>query len=449
MTWVKSIITLVMEGYNYYQQEEAAGKPTKQTTGDLVTGDWLFGGTNPLGDRFTAYALDPLDLFDSGGIFNYSKKRDKEREQDRYNLINKSFQEAYGRAPTTQEITDYDNAIKNKEINSPEQLMADLQSHDEYNSARKPSSSSISSLFQMPSESELIKNFKKRYEAVGNMEIIPKAEMDFINSQRDQLQSFVTGVRNGSIAPEVTDPAQRERLIEGAKQTYSRELAASEKANYESLSRRGVLPSVQTGVSGPAESVISKTRAEVYEDPLTSFIRNLDINNEQLRVQRQMELNDQALNVNQGLLAQGTDLGKFLAGAKMDMVNNISGTHMGLSNIAANQLANAMNNQLEKDRLEQQQNQFDTTMEYNQDAQSSAEDKEMWTTIGNIFGSYFSNSANSNIGGSTGYTPTNYSDYSMKDTFGSNAFESNTADYGFNSGFNSNSWNALNNTFTI
>jgi hypothetical protein len=196
-------------------------------------------------------------------------------------------------------------------------------------------------------------------------------------------------------------------------------------------------------VSGPAESVISKTRAEVYEDPLTSFIRNLDINNEQMRVQRQMQLNDQALNVNQGLLAQGTDLGKFLAGAKMDMVNNISGTHMGLSNIAANQLANAMNNQLEKDRLEQQQNQFDAELEYKQDSASSAEDQQMWTTIGEIFGTYFDNKP------AKTYTETKYKDYTMNDAFGSNAFESSTADYGFNSGFNSNSWNALNNTFTI
>jgi len=159
---------------------------------------------------------------------------------------------------------------------------------------------------------------------------VPQSELDFVDARRGDLLSFAQGIRSGDIQAEVSSPEQRQRLLDRASGTFGRQLEQSQAGLFENLNRRGLLPSTSTGFSGPATDVLSEARARIFEDPLTGFTRDLDINNELQRLSRQQNLNDQATGIFGQLLQSGQQQGQFLGNLGLQNLAGQRGFQSGL-----------------------------------------------------------------------------------------------------------------------
>lgn len=150
--------------------------------------------------------------------------------------------------------------------------------------------------------------------AIANSPLATKdASFDqtYIDAERAKIRDYIDGIRTGRIQPEVTSPEMRQNLINKAEGTFGRQLALSNESALAELNKRGMLPSTSTGFSGPATDVLMANRAKYYEDPLTSFTRDLDIQTEGDRVKRLQALNDTATSLEERLLQSGETVEQF------------------------------------------------------------------------------------------------------------------------------------------
>ena len=202
-------------------------------------------------------------------------------------------------------------------------------------------------------------SFSERLSKIGSHPIanekarIDPKEQAFLDSQRNQLQSLINDIRSGTYQVQTTSPEQRQRLLDRASSTFGTQLNQSLEQTLADASRRG--GKVQgAGFGGLYEQAAAEARAKYYEDPLTSFTRDLDIQTEADLVARKRQLQDIATDLGTRLLGSGESMAQFTGNLDLGNLNSrrqFIDAMMG-KNMQEEQFYN---------NLEEQIRQFDTT----------------------------------------------------------------------------------------
>lgn len=219
-----------------------------------------------------------------------------------------------------------------------------------------------------------------------------------LNQTRTELGNFARGVREGDILPFTTSEAQRTRLIDRAEGDLTRILDQSTEAQFGELSRRGLLPSSQTGFSGPAADVLSRVRAQTFEDPLTSFISDLDIQTEADFVGNRNRLRELGVNVDQFLAGNALDAantsGQFGLGIGQLDLGNLQ-SQRGFANNLLGQLNAFQQTQLAEEAFNRDQSLLSEAIFESEDAARKADKNTFGNLLGNIGGRIFGGAAGS------------------------------------------------------
>jgi hypothetical protein len=323
------------------------------------------------------------------------------------NTINNAFQEVLGRQPSASEFNKYMRDIQGSQITSPAQLKILLMQ-------LKPSSSGGGG-----GGGRGMSDYLSRIEQIAASPLASKEatyDNTALEAERSKVRTYIDDIRSGKIQPEITAPSLRANLIDQAKQTYSRELGASEEALMQQLNQRGLMPSSSTGYSGLATQNLAENRAKVYEDPLTSFIRDFDIQQEMERVSRQQQLNDIATQLQTGMITSAQAEAEIKAQLAM---NNINSQRQYTSGVFGNILQNeaqmadmAMREKLGMGQLSLQEKEFYLKQDQYREALEAADksnDGAIWGTLGTIGGAIAGSyggpagaMAGANIGGQIG-----------------------------------------------
>lgn len=219
---------------------------------------------------------------------------------------------------------------------------------------------------------------------------IPDSERRFIDKQRSDLQGLIDSIRGGTFQAQTTSEDQRTRLINKAEQTFGRQLQQGLEDQLGFLNARGLLPSTTTGFSSLAADSLARERARLFEDPLTSFIRDLDIQTEADRVARNRQLQDIATDLQTRLLGSGEQLGQFLG--NLDL-SNINSQRSFVSNLVGQDIAQdnafrALEEQIRQFNINDalRQNQFHASLEEAERARRDAKSGGLLGALGGLAG---------------------------------------------------------------
>lgn len=265
-------------------------------------------------------------------------------------------------------------------------------------------------------------SFLSRLNAIGAGGLLKKqanVPQEFIDSfnqfqsslqeSRGQLSNFARDAVSGGLSPFTTSKAQRGRLIDRAESEFGRILDNSLQGSLGFLSQRGLLPETTTGFSGPAAGVLADIRAKTFEDPLTSFVRDLDINTEADLVANRNRLRELGVNVEQFLAGNANQAaqtaGNFGLGLGNLELNNIN-SQRGFANNLLSQIQGLQNFQFQQDAFERDQRLLSDSIFQAEDAARQQGKNRFGGLLGNvggtILGGLIGGPVGAGIGGSLG-----------------------------------------------
>jgi len=178
---------------------------------------------------------------------------------------------------------------------------------------------------EAPSTEDALGELAKRIDYIQGLDIykreaeIPPGEYQQLKNLQQKIIDLSNLMIGGKLPVLTTSPEQRERLINQADSTFGLTLNRSLDDSMKYLSQRGLFPEGQTGFSGPAAEVLATQRAKYYENPLTSFIRDFDIQEEANRISRQRQMQDTGLSMLGSALNSQQGLSEYLG--NLDLQN--------------------------------------------------------------------------------------------------------------------------------
>lgn len=270
-----------------------------------------------------------------------------------------------------------------------------------------------------------LEDFEKRLDFISNLPIfddqgvkIPPEQLANLRKMNEEIRTLSQDLIAGKIPAFQADPSLRTNLIDQARGTFGRELERSQEASFEDLSRRGLFPTGQTGFSGPAAEVLAKQRAQTFEDPLTSFIRQFDIQQEQTRIDQLVNNRNTGIGFADvpfrnefGLAEFQANLGLQNETNKNNLLNNLLGQELSGEQLDQNAFQSDRNLQLQLERFDFERQLARKEFEFQEEAlriarKSGGGQSSTGGTIGGIaggiFGGYLGGPAGAAAGSSIG-----------------------------------------------